>query len=165
VSEAWRGLDLGGGGLQAANIRLARTLKRRSRAYGLLAAFPLGLHRSYLDDPRGAWLYRGATALAVIGVFVDWRFAVVLAALIAAALVHDIFWIERRVVALNKAIRTQVYLSQAPGAPEGFRGRYTDDSEPARAARVPSFAEQERLLRELAARQRGGRPSTDPGER
>jgi hypothetical protein len=165
VSEAWRGLDLGGGGLQAANIRLARTLKRRSRAYGLLAAFPLGLHRSYLDDSRGAWLYRGTTALAVIGALVDWRFASVVAVFLAAALVHDIFWIERRVVALNKAIRTKVYLSQAPGAPEGFAGRYTDDSELARAARVPSFAEQERLLRELAARQRDGRPFTDPGER
>jgi hypothetical protein len=165
VSEAWRGLDLGGGGLQAANIRLAQTLKRRSRAYGLLAVFPLGLHRRYLDDPRGAWLYRAAAALAVIGVFVDWRVAVVIGALIAAALVHDIFWIERRVVALNKAIRTKVYLSQAPGAPEGFKGRYTDDAEPARPARVPSFAEQERLLRELAARQPGGRPPTDRGER
>jgi hypothetical protein len=165
VSEAWRGLDLGGGGLQAANIRLAQTLKRRSRAYALLAAFPLGLHRGYLDDPRGAWLYRIASALAVLGAFVDWRLAVGVAALIVAALGHDIFWIERRIVALNKAIRTKVYLSQAPGAPEGFKGRYTDESEPARGSRVPSFAAQEQLLRELAKRQRGGHPTTDRGER
>jgi hypothetical protein len=165
VSEAWRGLDLGGGGLQAANIRLTQTLKRRSRAYGLLAAFPLGLHRRYLDDPRGAWLYRAGSALAVAGAFVDWRFAGVVAALIAAALIYDLFWIERRVVALNKTIRKKIYLSQAPGAPEGFKGHYTDDGEPARATRVPSFAEQERLLRELAARKRGGHPSTDRGER
>jgi len=169
VSEAWRGLDLGGGGLQAANIRLAQALKRRSRAYGLLAAFPLGLHRAYLDDRRGAWFYRAASVLALALIAVDWRFAALVALLIAAALLYDCFWIERRLVALNKAIRTRVYLSQAPGAPQGFKGQYTDDDAAVRAPRAPSFAEQEALLRELAKR-RGtggspGRSSSSQGER
>ena len=165
MSEAWRGLDLEGGGLQAANIRLAQALKRRSRAYGLLAAFPLGLHRTYLDDPRGAWLYRAFSLAAVGAIFVDWRLAAVLGCLIAAALVHDCFWIERRLVALNKAIRTKVYLSQAPGAPKGFRGRFTDDGEPMDARRAPSFAEQERLLREIAKRRREEPSAPAEGER
>jgi len=163
VSEAWRGLDLRGGGLQAANIRLAQALKRRSRAYGLLAAFPLGLHRAYLDDPRGAWAYRVVAAIAVVALIVDWRLAIPVVALLAAALVHDLFWIERRVVALNKAIRVKVYLSQGPGAPADFRGHYTDDDAPARTPRAPSFAEQERLLRELARQRRQDDPS-NPSE-
>jgi len=162
VSESWRGLDLGGGGLQAANIRLAQALKRRSHAYGLLAGFPLGLHRAYLDDRRGAWAYRIASALALAAALVDWRLAVPIAALLAAALLHDLFWIERRVVALNKAIRMRVYLSQAPGAPAGFKGHFTDDDAPVRGPRAPSFAEQERLLRELA-RARGD-DATPPAE-
>jgi len=165
VSEAWRGLDLGGGGLQAANIRLAQALKRRSRAYGLLAAFPLGLHRAYLDDRRGAWFYRAASVVTLALIAVDWRIAAPVALLIAAAVLYDCFWIERRVVALNKAIRTRVYLSQAPGAPQGFKGRYTDDDEAARAPRAPSFAEQEQLLRELAKRRGTGRSSFSEGER
>jgi len=165
VSEAWRGLDLGGGGLQAANIRLAQALKRRSRAYGLLAAFPLGLHRAYLDDHRGAWLYRAASVISLALIALDWRAASVAALLLVAALVHDLFWIDRRVVTLNKAIRTRVYLSQAPGAPQGFKGQYTDDDEPVRAPRTPSFAEQERLLRELAKRRSGGASSSVKGER
>lgn len=165
MSEKWRGLDLEGGGLQAANIRLAQALKRRSRAYGLLVAFPLGLHRAYLDDPRGAWLYRAASLFAVAAIALDWRLAVLLACLIAAALVHDLFWIEPRIVALNKAVRVKVYLSQTPGAPRGFKGRYTDDDEPVRAPRSPSFAEQERLLRELAKRGRAATSSLPEGER
>jgi hypothetical protein len=165
VSEAWRGLDLGGGGLQAANIRLAQALKRRSHAYCLLAAFPLGLHRAYLDDPRGAWLYRAASMLAVVATAVDWRLAVLVAALIGAALVRDCFWIERRVVALNKALRVKVYLSQTAGAPEGFKGQYTDEDAPVCAPRVPSFAEQERLLRELAKPRRDDDSSPPEGVR
>jgi hypothetical protein len=166
VSEAWRGLNLGGGGLQAANIRLAQALKRRSRAYGLLAAFPLGLHRAYLDDPLGTWLYRVASAVAVAAAVVDWRLAVPVACLIVAALVHDCFWIERRIVTLNKAIRVKVYLSQTPGAPRGFKGQYTDDDQPVRAQRAPSFAEQEQLLRELAKRNGAGSSSPpSQGER
>jgi hypothetical protein len=165
VSEAWRGLDLRGGGLQAANIRLAQALKRRPRAYSLLAAFPLGLHRVYLDDPRGAWLYRVASAIALALIMLDWRLAAPVACLIAAALVHDFFWIERRIVALNKGIRTRVYLSQTAGAPRGFKGQYTDDDEAARAPRSPSFAEQEQLLRELAKRRRTDFSSSSEGER
>jgi len=157
VSEAWRGLDLRGGGLQAANIRLAQALKRRSRAYGLLAAFPLGLHRAYLDDSRGAWAYRVATVLAVLALILDWRLAVPIGALVAAALVHDLFWIERRLVALNKAIRVKVYLSQGPGAPKHFKGQYTDDDEAARPPRAPSFE----LLRALARERRRDDPSSE----
>ena len=150
MSEAWRGLDLGGGGLQAANIRLAQALKRRPRAYARLAAFPLGLHRAYLDDPRGAWVYRGASVIALAAFAIDWRIALPIVCLIAGAVVHDFFWIERRIVALNKTIRVAVYLSQSPGAPHDFKGQYTDEDAPVRAPRVPSFAEQEKLLRELA---------------
>ncbi len=51
MSEAWRGLDLEGGGLHAENIRLAQALRRRSRAHGLLAAFPLGRLRTSLGAP------------------------------------------------------------------------------------------------------------------
>ncbi|MGB8436817.1 MAG: hypothetical protein WCE38_21430 [Burkholderiales bacterium] len=150
MSEAWRGLDLGGGGLQAANIRLAQALKRRSRAYARLAAFPLGLHRAYLDDPRGAWVYRAASLIALVAFAIDWHYALPFACLIAAAVVHDFFWIERRIVALNKTIRVAVYLSQSPGAPHGFKGQYTDEEASVRTPRAPSFAEQEKLLRELA---------------
>ncbi len=164
MSEAWRGLDLGGGGLQAANIRLAQALKRRSRAYARLAAFPLGLHRAYLDDPPGAWAYRGASVIAVAAIAFDWRLAVPIAGLAAAALVHDYFWIERRIVALNKAIRVKIYLSQSPGAPPGFAGQYTDDAAPPRTPRTPSFAEQEQLLRELAKRRRADPPSGPEGK-
>ena len=43
-------MDLAGGGLQSANLRLARLLKRRRIAYALLILFPLGAHRLYLED-------------------------------------------------------------------------------------------------------------------
>ena len=66
MSEAWKALDLEGGGLQQANLRLARMLRHRGVTYALLAAFPLGLHRDYLQDRCGAWLYRLGTAAAIV---------------------------------------------------------------------------------------------------
>lgn len=159
MSDAWRGLDLGGGGLQAANIRLAQALKRRPRAYGRLAVFPLGLHRAYLDDPRGAWAYRIASLAAALAALVDWRAAGAITALVLGAAAYDLYWIDRRVTALNKAIRKQVYLSQTAGPPVGFKGRALGE-DTAAAERAPSFAEQERILRALArdrdAARRGG---------
>jgi hypothetical protein len=160
VSDAWRGLDLGGGGLQAANIRLAQALKRRARAYGLLAAFPLGLHRAYLDDRRGAWAYRIASLAAAGAALVDWRVAALVALALLGAAAFDLYWIDRRVTALNKAIRKRVYLSQTAGPPPGFKGRAIDETGAA-PPRAPSFAEQERLLRALARENRTPSSHTD----
>lgn len=160
MSEAWRNLDLEGGGLQAANLQLARLLKRRARAYALLAAFPLGLHRGYLDEPRGAWGYRALSLLAAAGFVAGWAWlGWAAAAALAGWVAFDLRWIDDRVAAVNKRLRMRVYLRQGAGPPPGFRGRYTDDApagepggKPAGDGRAPSFAEQERLLRELARR-------------
>ncbi len=173
MSDAWKHLDLEGEGLQSANLRLVQLMKRRPKSYGLLALFPLGLHRAYLEDVRGAWVYRVASIAALLA----WWFgpgwaALVLVALIVGFAVYDIRWIDDRVAALNKVLRMQVYKSR-PGAaaPKGFRGRYTDDDlddylkvkeqergghvlpgkDPAlnSRSRAPSFAEQEAMLKAL----------------
>jgi hypothetical protein len=157
VSGGWQGRDLGGGGLQAANRILAQRLKRRPRAYALLLLAPTGLHRAYLDAPHGAWAWRAAT-LAVAGLW-WWQPAAGWAgvAVLAAAAIADAFWIDRRVTALNKRLRREVYLGHGATPPAGFRGRDPD----AAAGRVASFAEQERLLRELAKRKPGGPPPAE----
>lgn len=156
MSDAWKNLDLGGGGLQSANRRLAALLKKRRTAWLLACAFPLGLHHDYLDDPRGAWSLRVVTLLAAgalwYGIFAA---AIALAAVLLAWALVDTQWIEPQLVKVNRRLRMEVYLGPGSGAPAGFKGHYTDE-EPAPdrfangAGRVPSFAEQERLLRELA---------------
>jgi hypothetical protein len=150
LSEAWRRLDLGGAGLQHANLALAGRLKRRGRAWALLAAAPLGLHRRYLDDPKGAWLWRIATAVALVAAFWDLRLCAAIVAAMVLAAAYDAWWIDRRVTALNKRIRREVFLAgEAP--PPGYAGRVI---EPPNAPRAPPFAEQERALREAARRGR-----------
>lgn len=174
MSDAWKHLDLEGEGLQSANLRLVQLMKRRPRAYGLLAMFPLGLHRAYLEDVRGAWIYRAASVAALAA----WWFgqgwaALVIAGLTVSFAVYDIRWIEDRVATLNKALRMMVYKGKhSAAAPKGFRGRYTDDDldgylrvkeqergghvlpgkDPAlnSRSRAPSFAEQEAMLKALA---------------
>jgi TM2 domain-containing membrane protein YozV len=115
MSDAWKRIDLGGGGLQEANLRLARQLRRRRTAYLLWLGFPLGLHRWYLKDRAGALAY---CALSLGTLFV--------APLAAAALLFalsDLWWIDQRVTRLNKALRMQAYLR--PGA-EGPTKSYTE---------------------------------------
>jgi hypothetical protein len=81
---------------------------------------------------------------------------------------YDLVWIDRRVVALNKRIRRDVYLSTGTAPPDGYKGRYMEDADKEEQAprgpgkRVLSFAEQERLLRELAERSNRER-KTPPG--
>ncbi|MHB1176212.1 MAG: hypothetical protein ACYCZJ_13915 [Sulfuriferula sp.] len=181
MSEAWKHLDLEGEGLQSANLRLVQLMKRRPKAYALLALFPLGLHRSYLEEVRGAWIYRIASIVALI----TWWFGANWAALLIIVLLvgfaaYDIRWIEDRVATLNKALRIQIYKSKrSTAAPKGFRGRYTDDDlddylkvkEQERGghvlpgtdsalnnrSRAPSFAEQEAMLKALAKSKRNNK--------
>ncbi len=154
MKNAWQNLDLGGGGLQSANLRLAALLRQRRTAWLLACAFPLGLHHDYLADPRGAWAIRAVTLLAAGALWYGMvAAAIALAAVLLAWALIDARWIEPRLVKINRQLRMRVYLGQSGGAPAGFRGHYTDDnSTPGQPARVPSFAAQERLLRELARR-------------
>jgi len=156
-------MDLAGGGLQSANIRLARLLKKRRIAYALLLAFPLGLHRAYLEDRRGAALFCIGTLLAAVNfaagaTILGW----LLAAFLAGWAVTDLWWIEGAVARINKRLRVEVYMHQTRGAPAGYRGRFADEvpeagpGEPSREARAASFAEQERRLREEAAKRGEG---------
>lgn len=177
MAKAWKVLDLEGGGLQTANLILARRLKKASWAYFLWLFFPLGAHCLYLDAPRRAVLYWALTLLPLLAAFLTataWVLA--LAVPVLALALYDLRWIDRRRVELNKQIRMQVYLRQSGGPPSGFRGRYTDDADlkgylaekekergghqpvspqtPGSAKRALSFAEQEAMLRELAKKKK-----------
>lgn len=179
MSEAWKQLDLEGGGLQSANLRLAALLRKRGTAFALLALFPLGLHRDYLHDRRGAWIYRSATLLSgaiwLAGHPLPGLMVMALAAVCAAC---EAFRMEDAVARVNKQLRMRVYLGQSAGTPPGFKGHYTDsndstpeDAQPVRAQRdgadeaqstathgdnprVQSFAQQEKMLREMAETRR-----------
>ena len=154
MSEAWKRLDLGGEGLQQANLRLAAALRRPRTAYLLWLAFPLGAHRAYLRERRGAWAYRLASLAALALLVFDWRAAAIAGASIVVAALYDLHWIGGRVTALNKQLRIDAYLRPVAGAPPGFRGRFTDDGE--QPSRPPSFAEQESLLAEIERRKTKG---------
>lgn len=183
MSEAWKQLDLAGDGLQTLNARLTRAMKRRGVAYGLCALFPLGAHRFYLESPLGAAAYLALTATALIaGLIAGWPWALIPAAAALVYLAVDLVWIDRRITAYNKALRMQSYLRPGKQPPAHYRGRYTDDSaldeyldekaderaghQPVDMAaleregygnkkHIPSFAEQEAMLRELAKRKKG----------
>lgn len=158
---AWKQVDLAGGGLQEANLRLARLLKKRRVAYALLLAFPLGLHRAYLEDRRGAALFCIGTLLTAVNfatgaTFLGW----LLAAFLAGWALFDLWWIEGALARVNKRLRIEVYMHQTRGAPPGYKGRFTDEPpetgsrDPSRETRAPSFAEQEKQLRGEAAQRR-----------
>lgn len=174
MPSAWEKIDLEGSGLQSANLRLVRRLKKRVTAYMLWVLFPVGAHRIYLADWPRALVYV-ALSSAAVGLHLSaarW-FALVPAAIAGACALYDLIWIDRRVTWLNKQARMGEYLRAGSAPPPGFRGRYTDDAgldeyirtkeaetgghvQPVLSAktpnRAPSFAEQEKMLRELAKR-------------
>ena len=110
MSDAWKRLDLSGGGLQQANLRLAAALRRPRSAYLLWLAFPLGAHRAYLHDRAGAWAFRLGSAAALGLLLIDLRAAAAAALAIVAVALYDLIRMDARVTRLNKEIRMQVYL-------------------------------------------------------
>jgi hypothetical protein len=156
MTAKWRKLDLEGGGLQAANLRLARALRRRNVVWGLLLVFPLGAHRWYLGERRSALLFPLLAAAVIASALAGWTAtAVGVLLVLGALLVHDVLTLERRLADANKRLRMAVYLGQGAAAPPGYRGRFGAGTEPpdnTAPQRVPGFAEQEALLREIARR-------------
>jgi TM2 domain-containing membrane protein YozV len=154
MTPKWRKLDLEGGGLQAANLRLARTLRRRAVAWALLAVFPLGLHRWYLGQRRSAALFPLLTATCGAAIwFAQTPFAMAALLALGALLVRDMLTLEQRITAVNKKLRMAAYLGQDAAAPPGYRGRFEPAPPEAPAPRrLPTLAEQEALLRDIARR-------------
>jgi len=174
MKDRWQQLDLEGGGLQTANQHYVRRMKRRALAYLLWLAFPLGLHRIYLNDRRGALGYGALTALTLTAWLAGLpTVALALAGLETAWALFDLWWMDRRRVQLNKDLRLTISLGTGATPPPGFQGRETDlEAELERYRRlkeqerpaerevgrepklggqhIPSFREQERLLREMA---------------
>jgi len=185
MSESWKKFDLEGAGLQRLNMELARSLRKRSVAYLLWVLFPVGAHRAYLGERLGSLAYVVLTALTLIlALALNPTLALAPLAVEGGFALFDLFWIERRLVAVNKQVRMDLYLGAGAAPPAGYQGRYGsrerdpeegaeellqdyvqvketergghapvshdapgDDSP--RRSRMPSFAEQERMLREL----------------
>lgn len=136
MAKAWQKLNLEGGGLQAVNALLARQMRSRPRAYVAWILFPLGLHRFYLAEPLGGLAFiLLSLALATTAWLAPapW-WLLPLAALLALA-AYDLFWIDRRVVSLNKELRMQLFLRKGSRPPSGYQGRYTDETDAATVQR------------------------------
>lgn len=175
MKKAWNTINLEGGGVQSANLFLQQRMKRRSTAYLSWLAFPIGAHRSYLENQLGSLIYSALTACGII----LWLSVGSLAAIITLVplslfALYDLYWIDGRITKLNKELRMATYLGMSATAPEGYKGRYTEENQGEYLAaykkekeqevagiqpvgshhykkgdRAPSFAEQESLLREL----------------
>jgi hypothetical protein len=131
MGDAWKRLDLRGGGLQQANLSLAAALRRRSTAYLWWLAFPLGAHRAYLRERLGALGFAALSVAAAVAALLDaGALAIAIAVAEAVWAAIDLIWIDRRVITLNKRLRMAAYLRPGPGAPPGFRGRLTDPGPP-----------------------------------
>ena len=179
MNKAWKNINLEGQGLQSANLRIVQLLKKRKVAYGWLLLFPLGMHRAYLEDKRGAWAYRLIALLSLVFFILDYSIpAIVLFIVQMGVALYDIRWIEDRAASLNKQLRMRVLMKQGAAVPRDFKGRYADDDlesyiktkesergghtpvqssenePPSSSSRIPSFSEQEAMLRELAKAKR-----------
>jgi hypothetical protein len=188
MSDAWKHLDLQGEGLQSANLALSRQQKSLRRARLLLLAFPSGMHRAYLADRRGAWLYRLGALLCVLAAWFSPLAGVALLAGLAGFAVRDFFWADDRVAQINKALRKASFFSGKTSPPPGYRGRYVDPAdntladyihekereraghpaaspaphaEPGHTPRLLSFDEQVRLLKEMEQARKDQKTSSD----
>lgn len=177
MSNAWKNIDLEGGGLQSVNLAMAKAQRNKKRAYLLWLLFPLGAHRLYLHSSKGAAVFWLLSLFLIISILVfGQQFVTLIAASMLFFAFYDLYWIDQQTTKLNKALRMHLYLNSDKSAapPKDYRGRYTEDSEdilndyaaekdqakvsqrteqnnaPKSGKKVLSFAEQEALLKEMS---------------
>lgn len=157
MSEAWKQLDLDGDGLQTLSLKLAQQFKQRRRAYTLLLAFPIGLHRVYLEDNQGAWRFRLVFVLALITILLHHAYigSALLILMVGMAL-YDIRWIDDRIASINKSLRMAAYRARPSQVPKGFRGRYVDDKDSPTETITPDLGDYLRVKEQ----ERGGHVPT-----
>lgn len=172
MSDAWKKLDLDGQGLQTVNLIMAKQQRHHKTAYLLWLLFPIGAHRVYLKSSALGLVYTALTALGIIFSISDSAGLPFFALEVAFAL-FDLWWIDKRVLDLNKSLRMHLLMQKGMQTPEDYRGRYVDEthlvdeysnlkasekvsdkrafSQPTElpGKHIPSFAEQEKLLNEL----------------
>lgn len=152
LKKSWKQMDLRGAGLQAVNATLTRQMLHRRTAYLLLLLAPLGLHRFYLKEVWGGAAYLLLTLLLILGLMTGNITLTLLAGVaIILFLGFDAFWIDRRVTEFNKNLRMRVFLQ--PGKDTG-EGKQPLESQ----KRMPSFADQEAMLREMTRKKDANKP-------
>ncbi|MFN4263626.1 MAG: TM2 domain-containing protein [Thioalkalivibrionaceae bacterium] len=174
MNRAWKTIDLEGGGLQSMNARYASLARRRPLAFLAWIGFALGLHRFYLREPLGGALQIALTltTAGIAGLGTQIGIDPVSAAIPAVGLlgwaVFDLFWIERRLVDINKTLRIQLFLRRDAPNP-GAAGvvpaqRYADDdARRIHNSRAPTSSNVDLLAeyRRVKERERGGHVSAD----
>ncbi|WP_234982826.1 NINE protein [Ectothiorhodosinus mongolicus] len=151
LKKSWKQMNLRGAGLQAVNASLTRQMRHRRTAYLLLLLAPLGLHRFYLKELWGGVAYLLLAVLLILGlVTANIPFALMAGVAIVVFLVFDAFWIDRRVNDYNKSLRMRIFLQP---------GKNTGEEKPTETKkRMPSFADQEAMLREMTRKKDADNP-------
>ena len=174
MTQAWKNLDLEGGGVQTVNLHYVRLHKKTALAYLFCFGFFLGAHRFYLKSPGIGLIYLISSLVIAAGWwFLDW--SIYLLVLELPALGLDLFRIPERVTRINKELRLSLYQQANAAPPAGFAGRIMEQDDllgeytalkederagvdgfdsPAPGKRIPSFAEQEAMLQTLQSKRR-----------
>lgn len=172
MKQTWEKFDLDGGGLQSVNLRYRKLQKSATTARLWWLLFPLGAHRFYLKA-ISALLYPLLSTMTVILLIAGSPMWLTTALIVVGLAIYDFTKLEHRTSQYNKALRIALFLSKENAPPADYQGRYVSDEgiddylaikdqeragvqpvaqneKPTTGKRLPSFAEQEQLLKDIA---------------
>ena len=170
MSDYWKTQDLDGDGLQTINQHYSRLRRESKTAYFLCILFPIGAHQFYLKAHKKGYTYLTLTVASLIALAFSSIAALIIFLTEIIMLVIDAIQLEDRVNRYNKNLKMNLSLQTNTAPAKDYRGRYTDDSpvedyEKIKSneitafetkknndnkSKVYSFAEQEKLLREMS---------------
>jgi len=169
MSEYWKTQDLDGDGLQTINQYYSRLKRESKTAYFLCTLFPIGAHQFYLKAHKKGYAYLALTIVSLIALTFSNIVALIIFLIEIVILTIDTIQLEDKVNRYNKNLKMNLSLQTNNAPAKDYRGRYTDDSpvedyEKIKSneitafetkknndnkSKIYSFAEQERMLREM----------------
>lgn len=156
MAKNWQKMDLGAGGVQSVNLQFLRQRRSLGRGFLLWCMFPLAAHQFYLKRPLLGILQTGSL---FVGIFLAAQQSPLGMPILVGVLLwylFDLLKLPRWINDYNKQLRIALHQQSHAAAPQDFKAHYHDEKTESShtSKRVPSFAEQEALLKQIAEKKK-----------
>lgn len=159
MAKNWQNMDLGAGGIQQINLQFLQQRKKLGTAIAFWCLLPFSAHRWYLRHFKLAGLQYLLLVVGIVLFAASQTLALLTLGCLITWFAIDLFKLPNLVSDYNKQLRLRLYQQQSNGPSTQFTQRFDQQDDQSHVTtqhnqRIPSFAEQEALLKQLQQKEK-----------